>query len=162
VPSTNHESGKAQTILFAQIIDRPFVYCSARRSFGASEGQNRLAVGGVSSSNLRRCCYGSESRQTGRKQSRKRISSENGGRVRANGRMCRDKAKGVRCQARAMEGYAYCYNHNPDTTIIQSSPMSGVATRAREASREDEGGPRGRGPKVYKTSTTCLPISPAG
>jgi hypothetical protein len=41
VPSTNHESGKAQTILFAQIIDRPYVYCSARRSFGASEPPGR-------------------------------------------------------------------------------------------------------------------------
>ena len=24
------------------------------------------------------------------------------------------KPNGVRCQARAMEGYAYCYNHNPE------------------------------------------------
>ena len=24
------------------------------------------------------------------------------------------KANGVRCQARAMQGYAYCYNHNPE------------------------------------------------
>jgi hypothetical protein len=65
VPSTNHECGKAQTTLFAQIIDRPHVSCSEHRG--------SLAVGGVSSSSLRRCCYQSEPRQTGRKQSRKRI-----------------------------------------------------------------------------------------
>ena len=25
------------------------------------------------------------------------------------------KPNGVRCRARAMEGYAYCYNHNPES-----------------------------------------------
>ena len=44
------------------------------------------------------------------------------------------KPNGVRCQARAMEGYAYCYNHNPEFTDA----------RRRNASKGGKQGGRGR------------------
>ena len=44
------------------------------------------------------------------------------------------KSNGIRCQARAMEGYAYCYNHNPEFTD----------ERRRNASKGGKQGGRGR------------------
>ena len=44
------------------------------------------------------------------------------------------KSNGVRCRARAMEGYAYCYNHNPEF----------ADERCRNASKGGKQGGRGR------------------
>ena len=44
------------------------------------------------------------------------------------------KPDGVRCQARAMEGYAYCFNHNPEF----------ADKRRRNASKGGKQGGRGR------------------
>lgn len=65
------------------------------------------------------------------------------------------KPDGVRCRARAMEGYGYCYTHNPEFADERRLHAS------KGGKQGDEGDPRGRGPKVCKTSRTCLPISPA-
>ena len=66
------------------------------------------------------------------------------------------KPDGVRCRARAMKGYAYCFNHRPEFADERRLNAS------KGGKQGDGGGPRGRGPKAYKTSRTCLPISPAG
>ncbi len=63
------------------------------------------------------------------------------------------KPDGVRCQARAMKGYAYCFNHRPEFADERRLNAS------KGGKQGDEGGLRGRGPKVYKTSRTSLPRS---
>ena len=58
------------------------------------------------------------------------------------------KPDGVRCRARAMQGFAYCFNNNPE---FADERRLHATMRARAASRGDEGGQRGRRPKVCKT-----------
>lgn len=52
------------------------------------------------------------------------------------------KPDGVRCQARAMEGYAYCYNHNPefaDERRLHASKGGKQGGRGRPARSGTEG-----------------------
>lgn len=65
------------------------------------------------------------------------------------------KPDGVRCRARAMKGYLYCFNHHPDFADERRLHAS------KGGKQGDEGGPRGRHPKVCKTKRTSLLI-PAG
>ncbi len=52
------------------------------------------------------------------------------------------KANSVRCRARAMEGYAYCYNHNPefaDERRLHASKGGKQGGRGRPARSGTEG-----------------------